>query len=146
MADDIAVIILAAGAGTRMKSATPKMLHEVAGRSMVAHALHAAAGVHPQHLIAVVGHGRDQVVPAIAQEDLSDYGVTEVATAVQEEQNGTGHAVACGLNELPDDFSGTVLVTTSDIPMLNAETLAALLAEHDTFAARGSDGADHERR
>ena len=47
MADDIAVIILAAGAGTRMKSATPKMLHEVAGRSMVAHALHAAAGVHP---------------------------------------------------------------------------------------------------
>ena len=133
MADDIAVIILAAGAGTRMKSATPKMLHEVAGRSMVAHALHAAAGVHPQHLIAVVGHGRDQVVPAIAQEDLSDYGVTEVATAVQEEQNGTGHAVACGLNELPDDFSGTVLVTTSDIPMLNAETLAALLAEHDTL-------------
>lgn len=73
---ETAVIILAAGAGTRMKSAIPKMLHSVVGRTMLGHALHAAAGVQPAHLIAVVGHGRDQVIPAIEAEDLSGYGVT----------------------------------------------------------------------
>ncbi|MDO5076384.1 bifunctional UDP-N-acetylglucosamine diphosphorylase/glucosamine-1-phosphate N-acetyltransferase GlmU [Corynebacterium sp.] len=129
---DTAVIILAAGAGTRMKSALPKMLHSVVGRTMLGHALHAAAGVQPAHLIAVVGHGRDQVIPAIEAEDLSAAGVTKVGIAVQEEQHGTGHAVACGLEQIPADFAGTVLVTTSDIPMLNASTLEALLAEHDT--------------
>lgn len=130
-ADPVAVIILAAGAGTRMKSDTPKMLHSVAGRTMLGHALHAAAGVHPQHLIAVVGHGRDQVIPAIEAEAASLEGIDKVATATQEEQNGTGHAVACGLEQLPADFHGTVLVTTSDVPMLNAATLAGLIQEHD---------------
>lgn len=128
---ETAVIILAAGAGTRMKSAIPKMLHSVVGRTMLGHALHAAAGVQPAHLIAVVGHGRDQVIPAIEAEDLSGYGVAETRIAVQEEQNGTGHALACGLEQLPASFTGTVLVTTSDIPMLNSDTLEALLAEHD---------------
>ncbi|WJZ02164.1 bifunctional UDP-N-acetylglucosamine diphosphorylase/glucosamine-1-phosphate N-acetyltransferase GlmU [Corynebacterium freiburgense] len=128
---DSAVIILAAGAGTRMKSAIPKMLHKVVGRTMLGHALHAAAGVQPAHLITVVGHGRDQVIPAIEGTDVSSYGVSSVRIAVQEEQNGTGHAVACGLEQLPADFTGTVLVTTSDVPMLNSDTLEALLAEHD---------------
>lgn len=98
---ETAVIILAAGAGTRMKSAIPKMLHEVVGRSMLGHALHAAAGITPQHLIAVVGHGREQVIPAIESTDLSSYGVSEVRTAIQEEQHGTGHAVGCGLEQTP---------------------------------------------
>ncbi|MDO4908333.1 MAG: bifunctional UDP-N-acetylglucosamine diphosphorylase/glucosamine-1-phosphate N-acetyltransferase GlmU [Corynebacterium sp.] len=132
--DDLAVIILAAGSGTRMKSHTPKMLHSVAGRTMLGHALHAAAGLNPKYLCAVIGHGRDQVIPAIEHTipELNRYGVTEVLTAVQEEQKGTGHAVGVGLEALPADFTGTVLVTTSDVPMLNTETLKALLSEHDT--------------
>ncbi|WP_151530108.1 MULTISPECIES: bifunctional UDP-N-acetylglucosamine diphosphorylase/glucosamine-1-phosphate N-acetyltransferase GlmU [Corynebacterium] len=125
-----AVIMLAAGAGTRMKSATPKMLHHVAGRSMLAHGLHAAAGINPTHLIAVVGHGREQVVPAIAAEAPALPHSPTVHTAVQEEQNGTGHAVGVGLEALPADFAGTVVVTTSDIPALNAETLQQLVRTH----------------
>ncbi|MDU0478215.1 bifunctional UDP-N-acetylglucosamine diphosphorylase/glucosamine-1-phosphate N-acetyltransferase GlmU [Staphylococcus chromogenes] len=130
----VAVIILAAGAGTRMKSAKPKMLHEVAGRTMLAHALHAASECQPEHLIAVVGHCRDQVLPAIEAE-TPKLAVSEVKTAVQEEQNGTGHAVACGLEALPAHFEGTVLVTTSDVPMLNGEVLRGLVAEHADDAA-----------
>ncbi|APT84416.1 bifunctional UDP-N-acetylglucosamine diphosphorylase/glucosamine-1-phosphate N-acetyltransferase GlmU [Corynebacterium aquilae] len=136
---DVAVIILAAGQGTRMKSSRPKMLHSVAGRTMLAHALHAAAGVAKNNIVAVVGHGRDQVVPAIEDETpkLNQvFGTERVLTAVQEEQNGTGHAVACGLEELDrahgGAFEGTVVVTTSDVPMLNADTLRDLLTEHTT--------------
>ncbi|MBI9000025.1 bifunctional UDP-N-acetylglucosamine diphosphorylase/glucosamine-1-phosphate N-acetyltransferase GlmU [Corynebacterium sp. CCM 9185] len=133
--DGVAVIILAAGAGTRMKSATPKMLHRVAGRTMLAHALHAAAGLRPADIITVVGHQRDKVIPAVSEEvpELKmAYGTTAVGIAHQEEQNGTGHAVACGLEELSPDFTGTVVVTTSDVPMINSETLRALVEEHST--------------
>ncbi|MFV8380617.1 bifunctional UDP-N-acetylglucosamine diphosphorylase/glucosamine-1-phosphate N-acetyltransferase GlmU [Corynebacterium hindlerae] len=134
MSNPVAVVILAAGAGTRMKSAKPKMLHEVAGRSMLSHALHAAAELMPEHLIAVVGHCRDQVIPAIEAETAA-LPVAEVKTAVQEEQNGTGHAVACGLEALPQNFHGTVVVTTSDVPMLSGDVLKGLIAEHGTDAA-----------
>ncbi|MDO4910608.1 MAG: bifunctional UDP-N-acetylglucosamine diphosphorylase/glucosamine-1-phosphate N-acetyltransferase GlmU [Corynebacterium sp.] len=132
--DDLAVIILAAGSGTRMKSHTPKMLHSVAGRTMLGHALHAAAGLNPEYLVTVVGHKREQVIPAIeaTTPELSRYGIDTVITAVQEEQKGTGHAVGVGLEAIPAEFTGTVLVTTSDVPMLNTETLKALLSEHDT--------------
>lgn len=133
-ANPVAVVILAAGAGTRMKSAKPKMLHEVAGRTMLAHALHAASAVQPEHLIAVVGHCRDQVIPAIEAESPK-LGVPEVRTAVQEEQNGTGHAVACGLEALPADFQGTVVVTTSDVPMLSGDVLQGLVSKHADDAA-----------
>lgn len=130
----VAVIILAAGAGTRMKSAKPKMLHEVAGRTMLAHALHAADELKPEYLIAVVGHCRDQVIPAIEAE-TARLSVEQVSTAVQEEQNGTGHAVACGLEALPADFEGTVVVTTSDVPMLSGEVLAGLVDKHGADAS-----------
>ena len=123
-----AVIVLAAGAGTRMKSATPKMLHRVAGRSMLGHALHAAAGVDPEVVVTVVGHDRE-VVSAAVNELTGDLGTT-VRTAVQERQNGTGDAVASGMTALPDDFAGTVLVTTSDVPLLDASTLADVLTRH----------------
>lgn len=124
-----AVIVLAAGSGTRMKSATPKMLHRVCGRTMLGHALHAAAGIHPEQIVVVVGHQREQVGAAVA--DLAvDLGAP-VTTAVQEEQNGTGDAVAAGMAALPADFSGTVLVTTSDIPLLDADTLREVVTRHD---------------
>ncbi|MEZ0363959.1 bifunctional UDP-N-acetylglucosamine diphosphorylase/glucosamine-1-phosphate N-acetyltransferase GlmU [Mycobacterium sp. pUA109] len=125
---DTAVLVLAAGAGTRMVSDTPKVLHTLAGRSMLAHALHATAGLGPQHLAVVVGQGRDRVAPAVAE--LAEQLGREVAVAVQQEQLGTGHAALCGLSALPDDFAGVVVVTSGDTPLLDAATLADLIASH----------------
>ena len=124
---DLAVVILAAGAGTRMKSATPKTLHAIGGRTLLAHSLHAAAGAQPSNMVAVIGHGRDQVGPACEQvaQDLG----REIHLAVQEEQNGTGHAVQCAMNELVG-FHGTVIVTNADVPLLTGETLTALYRSH----------------
>lgn len=124
-----AVIVLAAGSGTRMKSATPKMLHHVCGRSMLGHALHAAAGIEPDAIVVVVGHQREQVSAAVAA--LSEELGVPVTTAVQEQQNGTGDAVASGMAGLPEGFEGTVLVTTSDIPLLDAATLGEVVTRHD---------------
>ena len=124
-----AVIILAAGSGTRMKSDTPKMLHSVCGRTMLGHALHAAAGISPDAIVVVVGHQRELVSEAVT-EIAADLGVP-VSTAVQEEQNGTGDAVRAGMSGLPEGFEGTVLVTTSDIPLLDAETLGEVVTRHD---------------
>ncbi|MGO4446517.1 bifunctional UDP-N-acetylglucosamine diphosphorylase/glucosamine-1-phosphate N-acetyltransferase GlmU [Mycobacterium sp. 2YAF39] len=125
---DSAVVVLAAGAGTRMRSDTNKVLHPMAGRSMLAHALHAVAKVAPQHLVVVVGKDREQVVPAV-EELAGDLG-RGIDVAVQDQQLGTGHAVACGLTGLPADFAGTVVVTLGDVPLLDADTLADLIATH----------------
>lgn len=122
-----AVVVLAAGAGTRMKSSTQKTLHEIGGRSLLGHALHAAGGIDPEHIVAVVGHQRDQVSPAVEQ--IAAELDREVLQAVQEEQNGTGHAVQCGLEPLPD-YSGTVIVTNGDVPLLTAETIRGLCDAH----------------
>ena len=88
---EAAVVVLAAGAGTRMRSDTPKVLHTLAGRSMLAHSLHAVAKTAPQHLVVVVGKDRERVAPAVAQL-AGDLGRT-IDVAVQEQQLGTGHAV-----------------------------------------------------
>ncbi len=125
---ETAVLILAAGAGTRMKSDTPKVLHTLAGRSMLSHSLHAVAEVAPRHLVVVVGRNRDQVTPAALA--IADEFGCPVEIAIQEQQQGTGHAAECGLSALPEDFTGVVIVTSSDIPMLDAETLAGLIATH----------------
>ena len=124
MTDDLTVIVLAAGGGTRMKSKTMKVLHEVGGRTMIGHVLSAVQEMGPQRVVAVVGHQREQVAPHI-QALLPD-----VVLAVQEKQDGTGHAVhvaveACGLT------SGTVLVATGDTPLLRGESLRAFVAEHE---------------
>ena len=123
-----AVVVLAAGAGTRMKSDQQKTLHEIGGRSLLSHSLHAAAGIHPSQLVAVVGHQRDQVAPAV--EAIADEMQVEIRQAVQEEQNGTGHAVQVGLAAIPD-FDGTVVVTNGDVPLLTPETLEALVDKHE---------------
>ncbi|WIM68488.1 bifunctional UDP-N-acetylglucosamine diphosphorylase/glucosamine-1-phosphate N-acetyltransferase GlmU [Corynebacterium breve] len=124
---DCAVVVLAAGAGTRMKSTKQKTLHQIGGRSLLSHSLHAAAGVNPQHIVAVVGHQRDQVSPAV--EAIAAELDRDIAQAVQEEQNGTGHAVQCGLVAIPD-FTGTVVVTNGDVPLLQPETIQSLIAAH----------------
>nr|VDG62800.1 bifunctional N-acetylglucosamine-1-phosphate uridyltransferase/glucosamine-1-phosphate acetyltransferase [Streptococcus thermophilus] len=123
-----AVVVLAAGAGTRMKSTTQKTLHEIGGRSLLSHSLHAAAAIHPAHVVAVVGHQRDQVSPAVdaVAEELR----IQILQAVQEEQNGTGHAVQIGLTAIPE-FTGTVVVTNGDVPLLTAETIEGLVDKHE---------------
>jgi bifunctional UDP-N-acetylglucosamine pyrophosphorylase/glucosamine-1-phosphate N-acetyltransferase len=127
---EVSTIILAAGEGTRMRSATPKVLHRVAGRTLVEHAVRAAAGLGPVRMAVVVGHGRDAVTEHLTEvsKSIDAY----VTVAVQEEQHGTGHAVRCAVDALPGDLTGTVLVTYGDVPLLDTITLSALLAEHAT--------------
>src|SRR4029078_3617259 len=98
-----AVLVLAAGAGTRMRSDTPKVLHTLAGRSMLSHAVHAVPKVAPQHLVVLLGHGRDRIAPVVAE--LADTLGRTIEIAVQEQQLGTGHAVGCALTALPADFA-----------------------------------------
>ena len=118
-----AVVILAAGEGTRMKSSRSKLLHEIAGHSMLSYAVTAATTLQPEHIVVVVGHLRDQVEAHLAEI------APHVLTAVQEEQLGTGHAVRVALGQLAE-LTGDVIVTMGDVPMLTGETLAALLLEH----------------
>jgi bifunctional UDP-N-acetylglucosamine pyrophosphorylase/glucosamine-1-phosphate N-acetyltransferase len=130
---EAAVIVLAAGSGTRMRSETPKVLHTLGGRSMLSHALHAVARVAPQHLVVVVGMQREAVSAAVAE--LAGELGRPIDIAVQDEQLGTGHAVACGLTALPDDFTGTVVITAGDVPLLDADTLAELTDAHGAESA-----------
>ena len=132
-ATDTAVLVLAAGAGTRMRSDVPKVLHSLGGRSMLAHALHAIAKVAPLHLVVVVGTDRERVTAAIAE--LAEDVGRPIDTAVQDEPRGTGHAVACGLTALPDDFAGTVVVTAADVPLMDSDTLAELISGHRAAGA-----------
>jgi len=111
-----------------MRSTTPKVLHPIAGRPLVEHAVRAAAGLDPDHLAVVVGHGREQVGEHLAA--VAGALGREITTAVQERQDGTGDAVRCALDALPADLGGTVLVSYGDVPLLDTATLAELLAEH----------------
>ena len=123
-----AVIILAAGEGTRMKTPVPKMLHEVCGRAMLGYVIEAARELDPASLIVVVGHGRGQVAGYLAQ------AAPEARVVVQERRGGTGHAVRIAL-EAVGILHGTVVVTYSDTPLLRGATLADLVAGHHAAGA-----------
>src|SRR5699024_7632551 len=118
-----AVIVLAAGAGTRMKSSLPKVLHHIGGRSLVGHALDAAVSLQPKHLVAVVRHERERVVEHLLTHN------PDLVIADQDEVPGTGRAVELGLEAI-GPVNGTVVVTYGDVPLLKEETLDALVAEH----------------
>ena len=119
-----AVVVLAAGEGTRMRSATtPKVLHEIGGRSMLGLVVRATRDLAPLHLLVVVGHARELVTGHLADLDPAAQAV------VQEQQHGTGHAVRVALDALPD-LTGTVVVVPGDAPLLTATTLTALLETH----------------
>ena len=125
-----AVIVLAAGAGTRMKSRTPKILHEIGGRSLVGHALHAARTIRPQELALVVRHERDLVAAHIADVD------PEALIVDQDDVPGTGRAVEAAMDALDarhpeQQLSGTVVVTYGDVPLLTGELLGELVASHE---------------
>lgn len=121
--DNLTVIVLAAGGGTRMKSKTMKVLHPIGGRSMIGHVLHAVQAVEPTSVVAVVGHQREQVGPHIT-------GLLPSAVlAVQETQEGTGHAVRVAM-EASGTTTGTVIVAAGDTPLLQGESLRAFAEEH----------------
>lgn len=130
----MAVVVLAAGSGTRMRSKLMKVLHPVCGRTMIGHVLTAALHVQPEHLVAVVGNGREQVGPHILEQ------VPRALLAVQETQEGTGHAVSVALDTLREatgTTDGVVVVMAGDTPLLQGDTLEALLAEHLSHAGPG---------
>ena len=113
----LAIVILAAGKGTRMKSDVHKVLHPIAGRPMLMHLMASAATLSPQHQVVVVGSGRDQLEVAVG-------GAATIA--VQEPQHGTGHAVQQAADAL-HGFTGDVLVLYGDVPFVRAETMRAML-------------------
>ncbi|SFT69852.1 bifunctional UDP-N-acetylglucosamine pyrophosphorylase / Glucosamine-1-phosphate N-acetyltransferase [Geodermatophilus amargosae] len=118
-----AVVVLAAGQGTRMRSATPKVLHELGGRSMLGHVLAATAPLEAGATLVVVGSGRESVEAHLAA-------VAPGARAVvQEEQRGSGHAARVAMDAVPD-LEGPVLVVNGDSPLLTPATLGALVAAH----------------
>jgi len=124
----LAVVILAAGQGTRMRSAVPKVLHRIAGRPLVGHVLDTARDLAPSHVLVVVRHERDAVAEAVL--GVSD----EVVVVDQDEIAGTGRAVEVALAQLPG-FDGDVLVLSGDVPLLDAETLGALVHAHRSAAS-----------
>jgi len=119
-----AVMVLAAGEGTRMKSRTPKMLHTLCGRSLLGHALAAAGDLAPERLAVVVGHAKEEVsaaaVAAVPRADI----------VVQEQQLGTGHAVRMVIESI-GALAGTVIVTYGDMPLLRGQTLGELASRHE---------------
>jgi len=123
----VAVVILAAGKGTRMRSERPKVLFEVAGRPMVNHVLEAALGIRPKAVVVVVGHGAADVRRAVKGDLAFDPRVTRFA--LQRDQRGTGHALRCALYALRG-FRGTVLVLNGDVPLVGPETLRTLAEAH----------------
>lgn len=116
-------IVLAAGQGTRMKSPLPKVLHEIAGRPLVAWSISAALDAGVDRCVAVVGHGREQVEGALMQRFSG-----RVTTALQAEQRGTGHAVRCAM-ESPAlaGFEGNVVILYGDCPLIPQESVRALM-------------------
>ena len=129
-----AVIVLAAGEGTRMRSRIPKVLHQLGGRSMLGHVLAAAEPLGASQTAVVIGAGRELVsasLPAAAE--------SGVRAVVQEQQLGTGHAVRVALEALdaagPLEDKAAVIVVPGDTPLLRAETLAQLLDRHSEYHA-----------
>ncbi|MDD2736389.1 MAG: bifunctional UDP-N-acetylglucosamine diphosphorylase/glucosamine-1-phosphate N-acetyltransferase GlmU [Desulfuromonadaceae bacterium] len=120
--ESLASVVLAAGKGTRMKSGLIKVLHPIAGLPMIAWPVAAAREAGSDPIVLVIGHQASAVQGAFR-------GATDIRCAMQEEQLGTGHAVACALDALAG-FRGTVLILCGDTPMLRAETLKNMLAYH----------------
>ena len=120
----IASVVLAAGMGTRMKSRTPKMLHNLLGKPLVMHSISSVIGISDLPPIIVVGYGSEDVIQAV-----QDTHAERVQFAIQAEQLGTGHAVMSAEPDLAGK-SNLVLVTLADMPMLREETIASILKFH----------------
>jgi bifunctional UDP-N-acetylglucosamine pyrophosphorylase / glucosamine-1-phosphate N-acetyltransferase len=126
--DPAAVIILAAGEGTRMKTRTPKVLHRVCGATMLGHVLAAARELSPERLIVVTGDARGQVAAQLAEH------APDATVVVQERRGGTGHAVRTVIESV-GLIHGTIVVTYADTPLLRSKTLAELVRVHESGGA-----------
>jgi bifunctional UDP-N-acetylglucosamine pyrophosphorylase/glucosamine-1-phosphate N-acetyltransferase len=125
--NDLTVVVLAAGKGTRMKSALPKVLHGLRGRPLIAYSIGLARAFGPSRILVVVGHRA-----GLVRESLD--GGADLGLVLQEPQQGTGHALACCLPAM-EGFGGTVLVLSGDVPGLREETIRGLLDAHSAEGA-----------
>lgn len=121
---NVSVVVLAAGAGTRMKSSTPKVLHQILGRPLIGHVLDSIEALKPTACGVVVGHGRDQVDQYLT----TNYGW--VRSVAQERQLGTGDAARCGLGAFHAAAEAQILIMAGDTALLTAATLARLIEVH----------------
>jgi UDP-N-acetylglucosamine diphosphorylase/glucosamine-1-phosphate N-acetyltransferase len=117
-----AIVILAAGLGTRMKSNKAKVLHKICGKPMVSYVAETASKIARNNVVLVVGHQADKVRQAVS-------GLGTFSYAYQKKQLGTGHAVLCALPHLPDNCR-EVIILCGDVPLIKAETLSALINLH----------------
>uniref|UniRef100_A0A942SZI4 Bifunctional protein GlmU n=1 Tax=Neobacillus citreus TaxID=2833578 RepID=A0A942SZI4_9BACI len=122
----IAVVVLAAGQGTRMKSSTPKVLHRLAGLPLIAHVLRTASSLEPEHVAVVVRHERDRVAAEVVER------APDAIVVDQDDVPGTGRAVEVAVQALPADFDGSVVVLSGDVPLLDGASLRALVDAHAT--------------
>lgn len=120
--ENIAVIILAAGKGTRMKSDKAKVLHELDGKPMIHFVVKAAQAVADDRVIVVIGHQSDLVRQAVLETAATRF-------CMQSEQKGTGHAVMCALPEIPSGVE-SVVILCGDVPLIRTETIQALIDKH----------------
>jgi bifunctional UDP-N-acetylglucosamine pyrophosphorylase/glucosamine-1-phosphate N-acetyltransferase len=123
---DVAVIVLAAGKGKRMKSILPKVIHPILGRPMISYVLDAVMKINPKKIALVVGHGAEKVKEAVADK--------HVEWVLQEEQLGTGHAASCARKVLAG-FKGNVLILNGDFPLITPKTLKNFITSHNKSRA-----------
>ena len=126
-----AVVVLAAGEGTRMRSATPKVLHRFCGRTMLGHVTAASRELDAVRTLVVVGAARDQVIAHLSEAEPAAQPV------VQDDPRGTGHAVRVALDAVPD-LDGTVVIVPGDAPLLSGDMLRKLVAAHEMHRAAGT--------
>jgi bifunctional UDP-N-acetylglucosamine pyrophosphorylase/glucosamine-1-phosphate N-acetyltransferase len=126
----LAVVVLAAGEGTRMRSRKPKVMHELAGMPLLGHALVTASQLGASHVVPVIRHQKE-----LLAEYISAF-FPSATIAEQDDVPGTGRAVECALEKLPADFDGAIVVTSGDVPLLDVPTLENLIEAHlETGAA-----------
>lgn len=122
--ESLAVVVLAAGQGTRMRSATPKVLHHISGRTLIGHVLTTARDLAPEHVVVVVRHERDAVVAAI------DEATPGLMIVDQDDIPGTGRAVELAVASLPASFDGDIAILSGDVPLLGPTELSVLITRH----------------
>ena len=126
---ELAVVVLAAGQGTRMKSALPKVLHPLAGVPLIGHVLATAEALNPDHIFVVLRHEKDVVEPVVMEH------CPEAIIVHQDDTPGTGRAVEQALSGLPTGFAGDVAVISGDVPLLDAATIEAVVSHHRAVGA-----------
>ncbi|MDY6792166.1 MAG: sugar phosphate nucleotidyltransferase [Thermodesulfobacteriota bacterium] len=122
MENNVAVVILAAGMGTRMKSSKAKVLHEILGKPMILYIVETAKKIAGNDVILVIGNQADRVKRVVSQK-------AKVRYAYQDKQLGTGHAVSCALPCIPD-YCEEVVILCGDVPLLTADTIMHLVDDH----------------